>query len=171
MGMGMAQLGLRHALARLRGKQLEIARRQEKEQQKLEATQQALARLAADAAATAHEVELLSAALSAAFADPGTSVEPRQTYPKRHLGSWGALTRTILDIFRDANGEALTATEMAHLVQERLGVDLPTPNTQSRYRRQIGKTLNNMKRTGYIEGLHDPAVRKEGVWLLKASSE
>jgi hypothetical protein len=104
MGMGMAQLGLRHALARLRGKQIELSRNREKVRQTLETAQAELARLEAEATATAHEIELLSAALSTTFADPGTSVEPRQTFPKRHLGAWGSLTRTVLDVFRAVNG-------------------------------------------------------------------
>lgn len=171
MGMGMAQLGLRHALARLRGKQIELSRNREKVRQTFETAQAELTRLDAEATATAHEIELLSAALSNAFADPGTSVEPRQTFPKRHLGAWGSLTRTILDIFREANGGPLAANEVAIQVQERLEVVFDTPKRQAGFRRQIGRTLQNMRHAGYLEGLHNPTLRNEGVWRLKVTSK
>jgi len=171
MGMGMAQLGLRHALARLRGKQIELGRNRKKVRQALEVAQSELARLDAEAAATAHEIEVLSAALSTAFADTGTSVEPRQTFPKRHLGTWGSLTRTILDIFREADGGPLTANEVATQVQERLEVALDTDKRQAEFRRQIGRTLKNMHHAGYLERLHAQQTSKEGLWLLKVTSE
>lgn len=104
MGLSMAQLGLRHTLARLRGKQLQIERQQEKAMRRLETAQTELTQLAAEAVSTAHEIELVSNALSSVFADTGTSVEARQTFPKRHLGAWGSLTRTILAIFRESSG-------------------------------------------------------------------
>lgn len=171
MGMPMGQLGLRHALARLRGKQIQIARRQERAKQRLAAIHQELAQLENEAATTAQEVALLSTALVSVFADPGTSVEPRQTYPKLHLGAWGSVTRTILGIFRDANGGPLLATELASQVQERLGVELNTPDEQHKFRRHIGRRLKGMYHSGYLERLHDPAKSGEGIWELKASSE
>lgn len=167
MGIGMAQLGLRHALARLRGKQIEIARRQERAKQQLANAQAELAELDAAESATNEEVAQLSQALALVFADPATSVEPRQTFPKRHLGGWGSLTRAILDIFRGANGGPLLATEVTQQLQVALGLELDTAEKQAQFRRHIGRTLKNMKWAGHLEGLHDPSKGSEGVWRLK----
>ncbi len=168
MGMDMGQLGLRHALARLRGKQLAIARKCRKLEASRDAITAELQLLEREAAKTTCEVTQLAAALSTVFGANPQTVEPRQTFPKRHHSSWGGLTRTILDIFRLANGGPLGATEVAAQVKQLLGVCLE-PAVAPGFRRQIGRTLKNMKDAGYLERLHNPKERKEGIWRLKVS--
>lgn len=171
MGMNMGQLGLRHALARLRGKQLELARRKTRLQAELEALQVSVLSVDNDAARTAQEIEQLESALATVYADAAGDVGVRQTFPKKHITGWGNLTRTILKVFRDANGGALSATQVSTQLQAELGLSPLEPGAAKGFRRQVGRALQNMHHAGYLQGLHDPTARKEGIWRLKVSSE
>lgn len=171
MGLNMGQLGLRHALARLRGKQVELARRRTQLQSELEALQSSASSVDREAARTAEEIKQLESALAAVYADTASDVGSRQTFPKKHITGWGNLTRTILQIFRKANGGPLTATQVTAQLQSELPLGELTPDVAKGLRRQVGRTLKNMCQVGYLQRLHASVTGKEGVWCLKASSE
>ena len=175
MGMDMGHLGLRHALGRLRGTRRVRARQRARLQDELAAKVAAfearIALLDQELAATDEEINVLSAALTSVYADTPDAIAPRQTFPKKHLSSWGGLTRTILDVLRSENGGPLPAGEIAAKVKNHLNLCIEGPVASRGFRRQVGRALQNMHHAGYLEGLHDPKAVKEGIWRLKASPE
>ena len=170
MGMTMGQLGLRHALARARGLELELARRRTKALAELEARKAEVVQLDAEIVQVGIQVQQLQAALSSVYADTSDDVEARRTFPKKHLTAWGGLTRAILAVLRAANGDALLKSEIAVQLQHELGLTF-TPEEHHLFRRQLQRSLKNMCRSGYVERFHDQKTSKEGLWCLKASSE
>lgn len=182
MGMNMGQLGLRHALARLRGAQLKKCRFRAKLQEELDVLQPRLLRLEAkvdelragvlatdlETATLAEEIKSIEAALAAVYADTASDVGARQTFPKRHLTGWGNLTRTVLQIFKNANGGPLGATQVTTQLRAELALGELSPDVAKGLRHQVGRTLQNMYHAGYLERLHTSATRQEGVWQLKA---
>lgn len=171
MGMDMGQLGLRHALARARGRAIEINRATTKLRRRLEQIQADLARMEQEAQQNAVEMADLAAALTAVYQDLPETVAPRQTFPKKHLSGWGSMRRTILAILRDASGTPLLKSEIAAELATRLGLDLAAPGSASSFSAQVQRTLKEMARVGYVQRLHDPTKTREGIWELKASSE
>lgn len=171
MGMDMGQLGLRHALARARGRAIEINRATAKLRRNLEQIQADLARMEQEAQQNAVEVAQLAAALAAVYQDLPETVAPRQTFPKKHLSGWGSMRRTILAILRDANGAPLLKSEIVAELATRLGIDLAAPGSASAFSALVQKTLKDMARVGYVQRLHDPAKAQEGIGELKVSPE
>lgn len=171
MGLNMAQQGLRHALARARGNKLALELRRSRLEAQLTEHQAALAAAVEAISKAEEEVQTLQAALTSVFSDTADEVEARQTFPKKHITSWGNLTRQVLATFRSANGQPLWKSEVAVHLQAQIGLVFDTPQEESAFRRQIQRTLKNMCRYGYLERLHDPAVGKEGLWRLKVSPE
>lgn len=171
MGMNMGQLGLRYTLARLRGKQLELARRRAKLQAELEAIQAHAVVVDHETARTAEEIKQLESALAAVYADTASDVGIRQTFPQKRITGWGNLTRTILQIFKKAKGGPLTATQVTNQLRTELPLGELAPDLAKGLRRQVGRTLQNMHHAGYLQRLHAPITGREGVWRLKVLPE
>lgn len=171
MGRSMGQLGLRHTLARERGKAIEINREIAKLHSELERIQRELTCQELEAAQTAKKIAQLSAALTTVYQDAPESVQPRQTFPKHHRASWGRLTRTVLEILRAANGGPLMKSEIAEQLAAQLGIDLTDTEVVKDFSVQLQKTLKNMAYVGYLQRLHAAGGNSEGIWELKASSE
>lgn len=185
MGLNMGHLGLRHALARLRGTQLEKGRLQAKHQARLDALQPRLDKLQAtvnecraqlaaanlESETIADEIKNLESALRVVFADTANDIGSRQTFPKKHITGWGNLTRTILQIFKNADGGPLSATQVTTQLRIELALSELAPEVAKGLRRQVGRTLQNMHHAGYLQRLHAPVTRQEGVWHIKVSSE
>lgn len=171
MGLNMAQLGLRHALARARGAKLMLERQRKQIEVQLAKQQAALALTVEAIGKVEEDVQSLEDALATVFSDTAAGVEARQTFPKKHITAWGNLTREILAIFRSADGHTLGKSEVLSQLQVRLSLVFETPEKERGFRRQIEMTLRNMFHYGYLERLHDQKTNEEGVWRLKVSSK
>lgn len=167
MGMNMGQLGLRHTIARLRGAQVEKARVRARLQAKLAALQAKIAAVDHETEAIVEDIKSLEAALAAVYSDTASDIGSRQTFPKTHVTDWGNLTRSILQLFRNANGGPLSASKVTTQLKAALDLSFQEPRAASGFRRQVGRTLQNMRHAGYLQGLHDPTAQKEGIWRLK----
>lgn len=171
MGISMAHIGLRHALARALGEKQTLERKRATAQAQLANLQSALAAIEAGIARADNEVMTLNAALEQAFADSAADVSPRQTVPKKHVAPWGGVTRTILAMFRAANGGPLRKSEIMAQLQTAFYLSYESAPARRGFSIYVQRTLNNMTRYGYLERLHDPKSGREGQWRLKASSE
>ena len=107
MGKTMGHLGLRHTLARALGTKLELLRLHAKVLADLDANTKELARLDAELANLEEQSHQLQVALTSVYGDNSLDVEARRTFPKRRFAPWGGITRTILAIFRAANGKPM----------------------------------------------------------------
>ena len=169
MGMTMGHYGLRHTLARALGNKLELLRQRTKVLAALEANTKELARLDAELAAIEEQSSQLQAALTSVYEDSSLDVEARRTFPKKRFAPWGGITRTILAIFRAANGASLWKSEVVLQLQYELKLTFETPAEEAGFNAYVQKTLKNMYHAGHLERLHDPNVPKEGRWRLKAA--
>lgn len=171
MGMTMGHLGLRHTLARARGTKLELLRQRAKILAELEAKKKELTQLDAELDRLEEQAQHLQTALAAVYVDASTNIEPRQTFPKKRFTSWGGITRSILALFRAADGCALRKSEVAEFLRGELGLNFDTPAEEVQFRRYVQQSLKNMYQAGHLERLHAKVTGTEGLWRLKASSE
>ena len=171
MGMTMGHFGLRHTLARALGTKLELLRQRTRVLADLDANTKELARLDAELAALEEQSHQLQAALTSVYGDNSLDVEARRTFPKKRFAPWGGITRTILAIFRAANGASLWKSEVVVQLQYELKLTFQTQAEEAGFNAYVQKSLKNMRQAGHLERLHDPNMRKEGQWRLKASSE
>lgn len=178
MGIELGHYGLRHALARNAGRR-KMARR-EREKLTAEVARLRAAILALDARVQETDIQIasleleateLQTALSLVYGDSGDTVEPRQTFPKDHLTSWGGLTRTVLEAMRELGPGPLGASIITDLVAKRIGLEFEAAADYALFRRKMGRTLQGLFHRGYLERLHTQQTGSEGIWRLKASNE
>jgi hypothetical protein len=171
MGMTLGHFGLRHTLARALGDKLELLRERTKVLADLEANTKELTRLDAELAKLEEQSLHLQAALTSVYGDNSRDVEARRTFPKKRFAPWGGITRTILTIFRAANGSPLWKSEVVVQLQYELQLTFDTPEEAAGFNIYVQQSLKNMHHAGHLERLHDPKVGKEGRWRLKATPE
>ncbi len=174
MAADMAITGLIYQRERLRGEKEVLAKDLAALEQKAERQRRQLASLdkrsdtLRDRLARADEnIAALTQALACAFQftkDDGVS---RKTYPKSHLTGWGGLTRAVLAVFKERR--IATADEIAAAVAQILGVHLDDEVSWQKYRRKIGRLLNNIGHQGHIRRLHNVKGNTVGIWALKDS--
>lgn len=128
----------------------------------VDALEQSIAKADADVAA-------LTEALKLGFNHQEDDGHSRKTYPKVHLTGWGGLTRVILSLLR--NGRVATADVIAEDVARHFGLHFEDKTSHQAFRRQIGRTLKNMKHRGLVQGHHDRHANLAGIWSLLASGE
>jgi hypothetical protein len=89
------------------------------------------------------------------------AIRGRDRYGKR-----GTLKATILDYLKQANGEAVTTSELAIVLIAKFGLEFVNAQDRRRWVRDgMGNRLREMARTGEIERLHLPEATSEmGRW-------
>lgn len=83
--------------------------------------------------------------------------------PKSGLFAYGALSRTIVTLFKETDGPISTPTIIA-VVSQTLGLPMATPMERKATRHRIRKQLQAFARRGSIERLHDPSKPDPGIW-------
>ncbi len=170
MGLTMGHYGLKHVRARLAGDQIELGRQKQKLLSSIaDLTLQVMA-LDAQMQDKAMQIEALDTALQTVF-DDQSPVEPRQTFPKKHIFKWGGLTRGALAILRAAKGLELTTVQIAEALAEQAGLELSTYPDGRGFRRAIRQRLAYLSKKGVIERLHAQQTSKDGQWRLKGTHE
>lgn len=175
MNNDMALRGLHYKRMRLRGDQKMLAREANKQRAQIEAlkrqlgkAERALAGTEATIARKRTEVEALSRAIELVYGldpDDGTA---RQSFPKRHISGWGALTRTLLALLRQWG--VSDADQLAGGTAKALGLSFTSSDEWNRFRRQVGRTLQGMHFRGLLTRHHSSNSNQAGIWSLKDTS-
>lgn len=170
MGLTMGHYGLKHVRDRLAGDQIELARQKQKLLSSIALLEQQVGALDTQIQDKSAQIEALDAALQTVF-DDLSLVEPRQTFPKKHILKWGGLARGALAILRAAKGLELTTAQIADALAEQAGLELPTYQDVRVFRRAVRQPLRALAKKGAIERLHQPVTGEDGRWRLTAPKE
>ena len=174
MAADRAITGLIYQRERLRGEKEVLAKDLAALEQKVEQLQHRLATLHRQAAALRNRsaqadknIEAITQALACAFQFAEDDGASRKTYPKSHLTGWGGLTRAVLVVLRER--KTATADEITAAVAQILAVSVDDVASWKKFRRQMGRTLQNIGHQGHIRSLHGKTGNATGIWALKDS--
>lgn len=168
----MALRGLHYKRMRLRGDQRMLSRQAARQREDIAGLRVQLERMEAELADTEaniarkqSEVEALSHTIRLVYGQDIDDGETRQTFPKRHIGQWGALTRTVLDLLRQW-GKA-DADQLAEGAAQSLALSFASENDWRLFRCQMGRTLKNMYHRNLLTRHHAPDSNQPGIWSLR----
>lgn len=175
MNNDMALRGLQYKRMRLRGDQQMLAREADKQRSQIEAlrgqieaAERTLAVTEATIARKRAEVEALSRAIELVYGQDPDDGAVRQTFSKRHVSGWGALTRTLLALLRQWG--VADADQLAEGTARALGLAFASAEERNRFRRQIGRALQGMHYRGQLTRHHSLDTKQPGIWSLRDSN-
>lgn len=121
--------------------------------------------------ATAAQMDTLAKGAITAFGADISSTVPRKTWPKKHLASWGAVTREILRQLAAANGVPLTTDDLAVALNTKLQLNLDDAGITD-FKRRVGYRLKTLCRRGVVNRVSSPSgSMRYSTWAIAASAE
>lgn len=104
-------------------------------------------------------------------------VDPEEVHGRRSkrksLVGYGHMGRFVLEQFREADGQALSTTEIAIRFLKSIGQEVTMLNLKDA-RKRMADRLRDMATAGDLEPRHQPDERgvfKEGLWALRTTDD
>lgn len=166
MAHKMAVMGLKYQYARLGGEQQILHDRERKLQKILDDANAQLIETKAELVSIQANRESVKQAAFVAFNVDISKTEPRRTWKKAHLSSWGNISRSILRRLKDAKGVPLTTAELAHNIDCTLGLRLDDAGLK-KLQESIRYLLKSLRNRGAVMRVIDGHARGSfSTWVI-----